>query len=400
MFVKVTIACFSFIMQWNFLRKYLILAIFFVFIGFVSGCGIVSDRDVFLKDVQESNDLATGWLVANVRDKGLFYYIFEPKQGNYPDKNNAIRQLMASRLLAELSHEDRSLMELHTKNVDFVMTNWYKEDGDVAYMLYNNKSKLGANAMALRLLLESPLYDEYRDQADKLAKGILSLVQEDGSFVPWYVEPSYDYDADYLLTFYSGEALVALVEYYEKTEGPEYLAAAMYSQDFYVDRYVDNIEQYYYPAYVPWHTISLNKLYKITGEARYAEAIFVLNDKLLELLDRTDFVGRFYKPETSYYGTPHVASDGVYTEGLAYAYEIAKRVGDSERMKQYEEALYLALQNLRSLQYTDERLARFSHEEPWRLLGAFMYRVGDSRIRTDNTQHTIDAYRKILEVFE
>jgi hypothetical protein len=45
----------------------------------------------------------------------------------------------------------------------------------------------------------------------------------------------------------------------------------------------------------------------------------VLNDKLLDEMlvfesDILDIVGRFYNPEFPQYGTPHSASDGVYTE--------------------------------------------------------------------------------------
>jgi len=47
-------------------------------------------------------------------------------------------------------------------------------------------------------------------------RGILSLIDKKGEFHPWLKEPDYEYDKDYLLTFYSGEAILSLVEYYEK----------------------------------------------------------------------------------------------------------------------------------------------------------------------------------------
>jgi hypothetical protein len=275
------------------------------------------------------------------------------------------------------------------------MKNWYKETDDISYVLLYEKSKLGASAMLLRTLIESPLFDEYADEAESLAKGIVSLINEDGSFKPWFVEPDYEYDADYLLTFYSGEALTALFEYYQKTKDKKYLEIAQKSQDFYVDRYVVNIEKNYYPAYVPWHTISLFKLYEITKNTSYTDAIFLLNDKLLEIQDTKKFVGRFYDPEHPEYGTPHSASDGVFTEGLAYAFDLAKKLGDKNRVKKYKNALSLAVDNLISLQYTSKNPKYADH---WRYLGAVRYRVGDPRIRIDTTQHTLDAYRKLLSI--
>ena len=124
----------------------------------------------------------------------------------------------------------------------------------------------------------------------------------------------------------------------------------------------------------------------------------MLNDKLLEIQDTSDFVGRFYNPETPQYGNPHVASDGVYTEGLIYAYEIAQLTGDHERQEKYLNAIQLAVRNLRSLQYTDENILK-NYDIP-RVRGGFFARDGKTSIRIDNVQHTLDAYRKILEIFE
>ncbi|MBI4231793.1 hypothetical protein HY605_01060 [Candidatus Peregrinibacteria bacterium] len=152
---------------------------------------------------------------------------------------------------------------------------------------------------------------------------------------------------------------------------------------------------------MPWHTQSLSKLYKINGDKRYAEAIFILNDKLLELQDMdqdSEFFGRFYDPKTPQYGSPHSASDGVYTEGLVYAFEIAESLGDDEHMELYREAVLRALNYLISLQYQSDERAEFAYFS--RLEGAIRYKIGDERIRIDTTQHTLDAYRKIGETGE
>ena len=349
----------------------------------------------FVNEVKDSYDLAENWFLNNQKENGIFYYIYEPKTRLYPDKNNAIRQLMASRLLAELASEDSSLEERHKRNLDFIFKHWYREENDVGYIYLYDKSKLGANAMALRALVYSPFFGEFRNEAENLARGIISLMNENGSFFPWYVEPEYGYDQERLLTFYSGEALLALVEYYKKTDDGIYLEAAIRGQEFYLGRYVEELKYNYYPAYVPWHTLSLYELYDVTGDAKYAEAVFILNDELLKIQDTENFVGRFYSDEYPEYGTPHSASDGVYTEGLAYAHELSRRLGDREHEKKYKKALRLAVSNLISLQYEDVE----DDGDILRLKGAFRYRNTDSRIRIDTTQHTMDAYRKILEDF-
>ncbi len=180
------------------MRLLIAILVPFLIVGCVpAGEDTPSDSSALLvKQVQGSYDLAQEWLRSNMRENGLFHYIYDVDQDLYPDKNNAIRQLMASRLIAELSQEDSMWIPMHRKNLDFIFKNWYREEGDIGYIFYNNKSKLGANAMALRALVFSPFFSNYELQAQRLAMGILSLLHTDGSFDPWLKEPSYDYDAD------------------------------------------------------------------------------------------------------------------------------------------------------------------------------------------------------------
>ena len=354
------------------------------------------DASTFLDDVIGMNDLAKQWLFSNVREKGLFVYSLDPATGEVSEKNNAIRQLMASRVLAAESHTDETLLELHQRNLDFVMEYWYRETAGEGYVYYDDKSKLGANAMLLRTLVASPLLLDYQDEAAALVRGILALQHDDGSFSAWYREPDYEYDEDYLLTFYSGEALLALTEYHQAIGYDGLLESIEKSASYYVDLYASDLEENYYPAYVPWHTMAYRYLFPMTGDNRYADAIFILNDKLLELQDTSDQVGRFYNPDTPEYGNPHASSDAVYTEGLAYAYEVAVMVDDKEHADRYQEAIELSLQNLMSLQYREEIK---SEMEPEDYLGAIRIREDSSWIRVDTAQHAIDAFDQILRVF-
>ncbi len=338
---------------------------------------------------------ANKWFLKNIKAKWIFVYGYNAYTGKYSTKNNMIRQLMASRLLAEMAFKDKNLLDIHQKNLDFIFSHWYKEEKGLGYIYYNNKSKLWAIAMALRTLVYSPYFDKYKNQAKRLADTILSLQNKNGSLRAWYIEPNYSYDEDYLLTFYSGEAILSLIEYASKTGDKKYLDSAILSQNFYLEKYVNNLEKNYYPAYVPWHTMSLNKLYYITKNKKYVDAIFVLNDKLLEIQDigkDKRFRWRFYNPLFSQYGSPHSSSDGIYTEWLAYAWEIAREVGDETHIKKYEQALKLAVDNLVNLQYTEkDSNLKFYPILQW----AVRIKIWDRSIRIDTTQHAIDAFRKL-----
>ena len=153
----------------------------------------------------------------------------------------------------------------------------------------------------------------------------MSLMGSDGSLVPWVVPPRGEYNANYLLTFYSGEAVLALAEFARVDSNQAALHAAERAEAYYMDRYATHIATNFFPPYVPWHTMALAELYGITGKAPYATAAFVMNDALLTIQDTAVYVGRFYDREHPEYGEPRAASDGLYTEGMAYAYEMGAR---------------------------------------------------------------------------
>ena len=367
-------------------------------------CNVIDFKpEIDREKIKKSLDLAKGWMLLNLDEEGNFNYEYNPSNGEYSRSNNMIRQLMSSRWLAEESGKNDILLQMHRVNLDFVLRNWYREDGELGYIYFSDKSKIGAIAMALRFLIFSPDFKEYEDEAVKLANTIKYLQNEDGSLRAWYIEPDYSYDEEKLLNYYSGQAILSLVELYEKTENEEYLNTAVKSQDYYIKEYVDDMEINYFPAYVPWHTISLYKLYMITESEKYKDAIYKLNDEIVRMQNQDgkpyiDFLGRFYDPDHPEYGVPFSGSTAVDIEGLTYAYELAKLDEDYERMYEYKKSILLGAHNLINLQFDGADMYYLSHPE--RVEGAIRYRVDDHRIRIDTTQHTIDAFSRILDIFE
>jgi hypothetical protein len=354
------------------------------------------------ENIQKINNLCLKWLVNNFDLNGYFIYLYDPELETYPDNNNVLRQLMASRIFAALSHKDSNLSVLHKKNLNYIFSTWYRESENIGYIFAGDVSKLGTIAMALRTISYSPYFDDYSEEAEKLYGAIKSLQNKNGSFRPFLIERELSVSEEHFLYFYSGEAILSLVEYYNRTKNNSILETAVKSQDYYINEYVAHLEENYYPAYVPWHAQSLNKLFKITGNRQYSDAIFVLNDKLLEIQNRSarpkkEYLGRFYNPKHPEYGSPHSTSDGVFTEGLAYAYEIARLVKDEHHMEKYKNAIILGVHNLMNLQYTEADSALYSYPE--RFIGGIRANVDNPSIRIDCVQHTIDAFTKILEVF-
>jgi hypothetical protein len=353
-----------------------------------------STRSQFLNTVSDSYQHAEKWLMNNIRDEGIFVYLYDPVNDTYAAENNMIRQLMVSRLLAGLAFENPALRQAHKKNLQFIFAHWYREnEKGLGYMLFRKQSELAANAMALRTLVHSPFFSGYSNQAKKIAEGIVSLMNKDGSLEPWFMAIDPEINED----LYSGAAILSLVEYATKSDQAKYLLSAITAQEFYLNKYATFLDQNNYPAGIPWHTISLANLYKLTSRDEYADAVFYLNDALIKFQDTTQVIGRFHQPEYLKSGQPDSSTDGLFTESLAYAYDLAKQKNDFVHQAGYKNAIQLSVKHLKGLQYTKEYAMDSNRKE--KVAGAFRISTENQRIRVDCTQHIMNAYRKIMEIY-
>ena len=343
--------------------------------------------------IKFSFDMAENHMASNLNNLGYFNYFYYPANGNYSDDNNMIRQLMSSRWLSEKSNYNPDLSDLHKKNLDYIFKNWYREDNDFGYIYFKDESKLGAISTALRVLLYSPYYEDYHEEAQKLINSILSMQRKDGSFKAFFIEPDGSYDEVQLLKYYSGQTIIALFELYKKTGDKKFLEAAILSQDYFLDFYLETMDTAYSPSLIPWHTMSLYKLYTINKDERYKDAIFIFNDKLIKKQNQDgkpyiDYLGRFGTNSTS---------TGVYTEGLCYAYRMAELVNDKARMYEYKKAILLGAHNLMNLQFIGADMYYIDNREL--VEGAIKTSESNNSFRVDNTQHMIDAFNEILKIW-
>lgn len=358
------------------------------------------------EEIAEMEQLSRQWLVNNIKTEGSFVYR-QNIQGRESDDDSAIRQLLTFRVIAKLCQDgDEKFCDIHRRNLDFVFKRVLKEkvldDGTkVAYLqLGDNPAKLGSNALMSRLLLVSPYYEQYKTQVKELIEGILSLRDENGQFYqPFFSEVNID-NKEKWLKFYSGESILAMLEYYNKTGDEDILAMAKKSQEYYKEKYINNIDTNYRPAYVPWQTMSLYKLWRITNDPSYIDDIFILNDKLIKMQNQYDTNrGRFFDGEHLEYGKPHSASDAIYTESLVTAYEAALEVGDEIRQKRYSLGIKLSLDNLAKLQVCNKDNFITSKVSS-KLCGMFLVSIDANYARIDSLAHTMDFLFALKEVLD
>jgi hypothetical protein len=359
-------------------------------------------------------DLTLGmgqWLMRQVQMDGRIVYKYFPSRGEESSANNLIRQFMATLSLIRYarftSQEAHRILAKH--NLDYNLKQFYRteetsEGETLGFVEYDGKVKLGAIALAALAILtyseQADLPDaafvlpEYQEIFNGLCRTIDHLWQPDGSFRTFY-KPG---DRNDNQNFYPGEALLFWATLYQHNQDAQLLSRCYTSFHYYQDWH----DQHRNPAFIPWHTQAYTLLYQATGDQRFLEFIFAMNDWLLPMQQwdsarYPDVQGRFYHPEHPEYGPPHASSTGVYLEGLADAYQLAVQTGDTHRASQYQQVIWRGLRSIRQLQFRDD-IDLFYISKPERVHGGIRTAVYDNVIRVDNVQHCLLAALKLLQL--
>lgn len=359
------------------------------------GSELVELADVTYERIGSALRLAVKWMLANLTPQGELPYKYWPSCGTFSSANNAIRQFMSTWCLGAMSKyfSDQSIGTAASLNLSFNLNRHLQCQGDHAIINDDGAIKLGAIAIASIAIRHSPMRQELAMTEKQLNDTIMRLWNNNGRFYT-FICPDYRFDDNQ--NFYSGEALLAWA--YQICHDHEYEILPRFMRS--VRHYQSWHRSHRNPAFVPWHTQAYALVWELTEEPILRESIFHMNDWLLEMQqwDRSPFVdmmGRFYDPKHPEYGPPHASSTGVYLEGLADAYGIARKCGDTVRMKKYAVAIHRGLRSVLQLQFSSDVSQYYvNHRE--RTLGGIKTNVYDNTIRIDNIQHCAMAMLKVL----
>ena len=365
------------------------------------GNQFVPIEEVTRTNVADRSELAAEWLVNNLHEDGRMTYKYWPSRNAESAANNMIRQWMATVALGRVAAEKNSekLWKLVEQNIDYNLSHYFSYQGDLGYIKWNEKVKLGSLALAALAILEHPKRDKWAAQEQALQRGIEGLWLESGAFITFY-EPWGRNDNQ---NFYPGEALLYWAELYSKTDDQELLSRIMQSFRYYKNWHQQ--EENRNPAFIPWHTQAYYLVWKKTRNEELKQFIFEMNDWLLHMqqwsgLRYADTKGRFYNPRKPY-GPPHSSSTGVYLEGLIDAYKLAEETGDNVRKSSYRKVTLRGLRSVMQLQFVDDVDMFYIPEKmKKRVKGGIRTTVYDNRIRCDNVQHNLMALLKILDHFD
>jgi len=340
------------------------------------------------------------WLVDQVHPDGRITYKYWPSRGEESSSNNMIRQFMASICLGRLAafRNDSALVDLSNKNLVYNFDKFYRREGELGLIEYQDKVKLGAVALAALAIVESPVRENYTPIEESLRNLVDHLWNPNGSFRTFY-KPAGRNDNQ---NFYPGEALLFWAKLYDKKKDPELRKKILTSFHYYRRWHLDARNRN--PAFVPWHTQAYYILWQESRSEALRDFIFTMNDWLLamqqwETTQYDDTKGRFYDPARPQYGPPHASSTGVYLEGLIDAFCLAKEMGDEKRVVAYRRAIVRGLRSVMQLQFADD-IDMYYISKRARVKGALRTTVYHNEIRVDNVQHNLMAIMKILEHFE
>jgi hypothetical protein len=338
------------------------------------------------------------WMVGSVQADGRMVYLYWPSRGEESKNNNTIRQWMATICLGRIARagELPGAREAADRNLRYNLRTFYRERGGLGSIEYDGSSKLGAMALALVAIMESPLRPRLQAEEAALRRAIDHLWQPSGAFRTFLFPPQRNDNHN----FYPGEALLAWAMSYAERPSVELDRKIMTSYAYYRRWHLANRN----PAFVPWHTQAYFILWRTTGRPELASWTLDMNDWLLGMQERSmvayeDTRGRFYDPGRPHYGPPHASSTGAYLEGLIDAFALARRLGDAPRAGAYRRSILLGLRDAMQLEFADD-IDLFYVAQRGRVRGGLRTTVYDNSIRVDNVQHVLMALQKVLRVFQ
>ncbi len=331
------------------------------------------------------------WLSRNVNpDTGRLWYEYFPTEDKYEESGSSEIRLMAtSWALAALQNElgGEYLSPIINNMLNYYLKNMRcdadEEFGDYC-VLDTDGGKIANNAFMLLALIEYPVYPDSEDIKKKLAVGLLRQQKGDGAFLT-----SFNSGGESGKDYYPGEAMLALMKYYQETNDQKYMNAVSKAFPYYRDYWRGNKNT----AFVPWNTRANKILYEVTKDKNIARFIFEMNDWMVKYEQVRESL---YKDEIG--GMPKRSprySTSVYMEGIIDAYVVAVAEGDHRRTVRYRDSIRNGMKFVLLTQYVYANAYYLPNEK--RALGGFRNSLIKNNQRIDFTQHAIFAILKSLD---
>ncbi|KKC45602.1 poly alpha-glucosyltransferase, partial [Acinetobacter sp. V2] len=337
--------------------------------------GISSNKKQHFQHLIEQN---SAFLHDQIQENGKFIYGYFSAYDRDIRNYNTVRHCTSVYALLE-TFEVQSKPEYWPKihaAIHYALANFYKEkDLETAFMIDGKEGefeiKLGANAAAILMLTkyqEITQKADYQKYAEKLANGILKLIDSNGSTTHVLNYPDYDLKEKFRIIYYDGEAALALLRLYQINQDSRLLETVKLMFECFIEKRYEKYHDH-------WLSYCTNELTKICLEDKYF--IFGLNNYLKHFI--------FIKNRKTTYAT--------LLEMLMAAYKMVNRLKEQGRIALFEQAYMPELQKLIEFR-ADFQTTGFFYPEmamymarPDKILHAFYIRHDRFRVRIDDQEH-------------
>jgi hypothetical protein len=339
------------------------------------------------------------WISEAQLDSGNLPYFFRPSDGDTDIKDHLLLpQLNAAERLIRVSQQRHRLKPVSSALNETLLSRTSKPSAPSpdGHQLVAPLS-LGERAVQLRLMLgidnlSSITHLSLDDEASLLRQHLRSTLHRHAQGSPNFSQQ------DFSDRFFVSHAALALVQHNQYKGCEESVSAAQRALAWLATWYTDSEQDRFHPTLAPWHAFAIAKQFKTLGKKDHVQLLFFLADRLIDLQADADFPGRFYTPGDARFGATNVVRDALSTLVLMEALTIAGQLDDQRLQRKYRKAIWLALDNLTSLQYQYGAVDAFP--EPSKAIGALRFQHNDERIRLDGVIFGAEAFDHAARLIE
>lgn len=350
--------------------------------------GIVKNKKQHFRELIEKN---AAFLHSQIQENGKFIYGYFPAFDRDIRSYNTVRHCTSLYALLEtfeVQDKPEYLPKIESA-MQYALSNFYKEkDPTTAFMIDGKEEefeiKLGANAAAILMLTkyqEITQKSEYLKYAEKLANGILKLVDSDGLTTHVLNYPDYNLKEKFRIIYYDGEAALALLRLYQINQDKILLETVKLMFENFIHKRYEKYHDH-------WLSYCTNELTKICPEEKYF--IFGLNNYLKHFI--------FIRNRKTTYAT--------LLEMLMAAYKMVNRLKEQGHQELLEQAYMHELKKLITFRAEFQTTGFFYPEmamymdRPDKILHAFYVRHDRFRVRIDDQEHNLSGYIAYVKDFE
>ena len=325
---------------------------------------------------------ASTYLLSMVNENGKFDYGYYPISHTLARGYNTIRHAgtvwnmaLQYEITGSEDLRDGAARAMQYLIEEFVV--W--EDEDTAYLLQHTKDEiqLGGNALGTLAITRyaSAFGDhQYDEVAEDLARGILTMWDEDEGFIHSLNYPEMTLKEKFLIIYYDGEAAFALTELYGLTGKQEWLDASRMLLDYFVENKYEEFGDH-------WISYAVNEMTKLEMREE---------DILLGLRNIEGRLDRITRASITWHTGAEMLMAGWELYLRAEESGLCRREVRRFDEEKLAESICYRMDYMLSGYMWPEYAMYFA--QPGDVVGSFFVREDAFRIRIDDIQHNLGAY--------